>query len=251
MDSCCGSNGGSPVSLSERVMLYPPAPAVAAVLRALIILPGGGYHRLAEHEGDGYARWFAARGVRCYVLKYFTASEGNGHRKEILSSLAAGLTVALADWQSVDTEGVGKWIIMGSSAGGHLAAVHSTLSRSLELPAPDGTVLCYPVISFTDEPIVHTGSRCQFLGPVDQDDATARARFSPELNVSPDTPPAFLWHTCEDTPVPPQNSLRYAEALLENGIPCELHLYPQGRHGLGLAAPYPWAQSCLTWLKAL
>ena len=79
-------------------------------------------------------------------------------------------------------------------------------------------------------------------------------RFSAEQNVSADTPPAFIWHTAEDDCVPVQNSLLLAGALAAKGVPFELHVFPEGPHGLGLAPENPdvarWAPMCQRWLIA-
>ena len=95
---------------------------------------------------------------------------------------------------------------------------------------PDAMVLCYPVI--TGGPYAHRGSFDALTGTEDQ---TLHTQYSLETLVTPQTPPAFLWHTWEDGLVPVQNSLLFASALAENGVLAEVHLWPRGGHGLSLA----------------
>ena len=65
------------------------------------------------------------------------------------------------------------------------------------------------------------------------------------------TPPCFVWHTVEDTAVPPDHSLLFATALLKTKVPCELHLYEKGPHGTGLlGAHHPWTDDLLYWMRA-
>jgi acetyl esterase/lipase len=152
---------------------------------------------------------------------------------------------------------------MGSSAGGHLT---STLMTHFDLgnpqaqdavdrlsSRPDLGILCYPVI--TMEAFGHAGSRRNLLGEFPT--AEQVQLLSNEKQVSPGTPPAFVWHTYEDQAVPVRNSLEFASALERHGVPFDLHIYKQGRHGIGLAAkppefenPHPWAADLVHWLKA-
>jgi acetyl esterase/lipase len=231
---------------------------VTALPLALLIFPGGGYNHLAQHEGAGYAEWFTARGITCFVLHYRLGSNGYRYPAILADARRAmrHLRHRQAEW-NLPTKT--QWGVMGSSAGGHLAASLSTLwdhgnpqdSDPVEQITcrPDFTVLCYPVITFVDQPVVHKGSRAAFLGAQESEDPAICRRFSPHLNVTDTTPPAFLWHTAEDSAVPARNSLLYSSALLDVGVSCELHLYPDGRHGLGLNCRHPWQESCLRWLQ--
>ncbi len=140
--------------------------------------------------------------------------------------------------------------VLGFSAGGHLAATLSTAvstgNASMDVGAavPDLSVLCYPVVSFTNA--VHQGSVDNLAGGSPSDDLL-RA-LSPDLQVTATTPPAFVWHTAADAAVPVRHSLSYAGALMRAGVPAELHVFPHGRHGLGLARELPgpdqWTSLC-------
>lgn len=212
----------------------------------LIIFPGGGYRAHAEHEGKGYADFFVQAGICCFVAAYRLGSEGDRHPAMLEDALAAIYTVRQrANEWGVDPNKIG---VMGSSAGGHLTAhaltAYSHYQADVSL-RPDYGILCYPVIAMTG-PHCHTGSRGNLLG----EEATEEQALavSPDRLVTAQTPPAFLWHTWEDPAVPVENSLLFAAALRANNVPFELHIYPKGRHGLGLNTELPWGRDCLRWI---
>ena len=231
--------------------LSDPAKATGA---AIVICPGGAYGGLAAHEGKDYALWLNDNGVSGFVLKYRLGPAGYRHPR-MLEDAARALRLVranAADWK-VDPKRIG---IMGSSAGGHLA---STLLTHFDAGKPDAAdpierqssrpdlgILCYPVITMGQ--FTHQGSKYNLLGKEPAPDLVKL--LSNELQVAPQTPPTFLWHTYEDTAVPVENSLEFTAALRRNGVPFDLHVYQQGRHGLGLANGHPWTKDCLFWLKA-
>ena len=224
----------------------------------LLILPGGAYMGLAEHEGKGYAERFVAEGIACYVLKYRLGSKGYRH-PVMLQDAARALRTARA-WAQRDGLDPARVGVIGSSAGGHLAstlATHFDLGRA-DAPdpierlssRPDVVILCYPVITLKD-PYAHAGSRRALLG--EKPSAELIASLSNEDRVTAETPPTFLWHTVEDRSVPVENSLLFAEALRRAGVPFALHVFERGAHGLGMGRPGrpapPWYEPCLYWLR--
>lgn len=251
----------APGALGERpqdiptLTIYRPDPA-KRIAASMLILPGGGYSGLAEHEGKGYADVFTAHGITCYVLKYRLGSSGYRH-PAMLNDAARGLRMvrAFARREGRDPNRVG---VIGSSAGGHLAstlATHFDAGKpgasdefERESSRPDLAILCYPVISLVE--FAHSGSRRNLLGENPPDDLVRH--LSNELQVTPETPPCFLWHTVEDKSVPVENSLLFAAALRRAGVPFSLHIYEKGAHGLGFSgrggkpAP-PWADQLLYW----
>jgi acetyl esterase/lipase len=217
---------------------------------AVLVLPGGGYARQADHEAEPVAEWLAGLGIHAFVLRYRVAPDR--HPAPLEDAKEAMLHIRGGDHGlAVDPGRVG---VLGFSAGGHLAATLSTAratgSAHLDVPAavPDLTVLCYPVVSCTQS--VHQGSVDNLLGDAPSSDLLAE--LSAERHVTAATPPAFVWHTADDAAVPVSHSLGYAGALMSAGVPAELHVFPHGRHGLGLAAEDPgpdrWTGLCAGWL---
>ncbi|MCQ2379343.1 MAG: glycosyltransferase family 39 protein [Victivallaceae bacterium] len=226
---------------------------------AVLVLPGGGYRMLARHEGPELAKYLALHGVTAFVLKYRLGSDGYRHPAMLLDATRAMRTIrAMAGKYGIRPDCVG---VMGSSAGGHLAATLMTNcdagrpddadSVERESSRPDFGMLCYPVISMTP-PLTHEGSRKMLLGDVDNAEA---AKMSADLNVTEKTPKCFIWHTSMDQAVPPDNSIAFYSALRRNNVPCELHIYQNGRHGQGLKDVYPyknalpWADAMTSWMK--
>ena len=250
-----GATGQTPKDIPTLTPF--PAEAAKRTGASMLIFPGGGYGSLAEHEGTGYAEFFAAHGINAYVLKYRLGS--NGYRHPIMlndAKRALRMVRTFARRDGLDPARVG---VMGSSAGGHLASTllthfdagnaNSSDPIERESSRPDLGILCYAVISFGE--FAHAGSRKNLLGDTPPPDLVQN--LSNELQVTKDTPPTFLWHTMEDKAVPVENSLMFAAALRRAGVPFSLHVYEKGQHGLGLGranlpAP-PWGDQMLFWFK--
>ncbi len=242
-------------------LLYCPAPADTANGTAIVVCPGGGYANLAmDHEGYQIAAWMNGHGVTAFILAYRRAPY-----KHPIPSMDAARAMRIVrsrakDWK-IDPAKIG---IIGFSAGGHLAGTASILPEpgnpDAEDPIervssrPNFAVLCYPVVSMID-PVAHAGSRRNLLG--DNPDPALVERLSLERQVTKDTPPMFLLHTTEDQVVSPLNSVQLYRALVEHGVPAELHIFLQGRHGLGLGNKEPilpmsaWPDLCIAWLHAI
>jgi acetyl esterase/lipase len=213
----------------------------------IIIFPGGGYGGLAAHEGAGYAQFLCSAGVACFVVKYRLGPEGHRHPAMLEDALAAIATVrSRAKEFAINPAKLG---VMGSSAGGHLAA-HSLVAwqqyESRVSLRPSFGILCYPVI-VSHGPHAHQGSIRNLAG--EKPSPELLHELSCDKHVCAETPPCFLWHTAEDTAVPLENSTLFAAALRKHSIPFELHLYHKGRHGLGLGAPFDWSKECLRWIE--
>jgi acetyl esterase/lipase len=237
--------------------IYLPEPARAA-RTGVVVCPGGGYQMLAvDHEGRQIAEWLHARGIAAFVLKYRLAPRYR-HPAPLQDAQRAIRTVrSRAAEFAIEPSRIGIW---GFSAGGHLASTAGTHFDSGN-PAsgdpverassrPDFLILAYPVISMTSA-YTHRGSRRNLLG--DNPDPEVAASLSTETQVTPQTPPAFLFHTDEDTGVPPENSVMFYLALRKAGVPAELHIYERGPHGVGLAPKDPvlasWAERLEAWLR--
>lgn len=223
---------------------------------AVVILPGGGYVGRAEHEGEGYARFFNSHGIAAFVCQYRVSP----HRFP-LPLLDARRAIRYVRHHSCEF-GVcpGKVYLMGSSAGGHLTAMTCTYRGAIDFEGkdaidledylPNGQILCYPVISLHDLSVTHVGSAMELLA--ENYDALCKT-VSPDLVADENTPKAFLWHTFDDGGVDVRNSLNYAARLRQMNVPVEMHLYPHGPHGMGLAEQDPhvngWTARLLAWLK--
>lgn len=228
---------------------------------AVVVLPGGGYGHLAlDHEGVQIAKWYNSFGVSAFVVEYRHRGKGYAHPAPIQDAQRAIRIVrANAQQFGVSPDKIG---VMGFSAGGHLASTAATHFDAGDADAtdpiqkvscrPDFAILCYPVIAF-DQPFTHKGSQNNLLG--ENADKELVKSLSNETQVTSETPPTFLFHTSEDTGVPPQNSVVFYEALQTAKVPAEMHIFAKGRHGVGLAANIPgtsaWPKLCETWLAGL
>jgi len=231
---------------------------------AVIVLPGGGYHVHAAHEDRPIAEWLNREGFHAFVLRYRFAPHRHPAPLEDAARAVRLVRHRAKDWKAKPD----RVAVLGFSAGGHLAATigtHYDRGRPVvvdpverESSRPDAIILCYAVTSFNDP----TVSVCvkNILG--ENPSAEALRELSNELHVTADTPPAFIWHTAEDEMVPVEHSLVFASAMKRAGVPFELHVFPHGRHGLGLAEgtnPFKisspevaeWRTLCVRWLHGL
>lgn len=225
---------------------------------AVIICPGGGYALLAAgHEGSDVAKLFTSWGITACVLKYRLPNDAIMENKTIGPLQDAQTALELvrkhaSKWK-IDPAKVG---IMGFSAGGHLAATASTHFNQPVIAAdksalrPSFSILIYPVISLTDS-LMHKGSRDNLLGA---DLSAARVtEYSNELQVTRETPPAFLVHASDDKTVRVGNSIAYYQALLKNNVSAEMHIYEKGGHGFGMnnkTTADQWTERLKNWLAA-
>lgn len=232
--------------------------------QAVIICPGGGYAYLAYNwEGSDVAKLFNAKGITAIVLKY-RLPNSKSNVTPYLSPLmdakrAMRLVRANADKWGIKKNNIG---IMGFSAGGHLASTLAThfddgdrnSKDSIEQQSsrPDFAVLVYPVISM-DKKITHMGSHTNLIG--ENADSSLTRLYSNELQVTKQTPPTFLLHATDDKAVPVENSIRMYQALKDNGVPVEMHIFPTGGHGFGLAlgkgSLESWTDLLIAWMKEL
>ncbi len=202
---------------------------------AVLVIPGGAYQFVSDREGEPIALNYLSMGYNAFVLYYSIAPETYPEQL-IEASAAMSLIRQKADEWFINTE---KIAVIGFSAGGHLACSLSTLWREQEIydklgiekdsNKPNASILSYPVIS-SDESFSHRGSFENLLG--EKSNNYMMNKVSLEKQVTPETPPTFIWHTANDDCVPVKNSLVFAEALSENNVPFELHIFPDGPHGL-------------------
>ena len=228
---------------------------------SVVILPGGSHMRLAgDLEGREIADWFTARGITAFILQYRLGSNGYLFPVPLYDARRAVQVVrARATDYHLDPHRI---ILIGFSAGGHLAALAATqpvpgnadASDSVNRASsrPDFLVLAYPWIGAISSDTSHL-SYCKLMNVMDRCEAL-RDAFSPDLFVTRDTPPTFWYHTADDTTVPIEQGLRFYQALLKAGAPVEAHIFAHGAHGSGLGKGDPslgqWPQLLETWLRA-
>lgn len=225
---------------------------------AIIVAPGGGYVRQAvDREGTQYANWLSTLGVTTFVLNY--RMQEFGHPAPLQDVLrAVRLLRSRAAEFGIDPSRIG---VMGSSAGGHLAASAGTL---FDNPAgrtgtdldkvsarPDFLVLMYPVIAM-EGPAAHMGSRKALLGANPSKELVQL--MSVDRQVTQRTPPTLLIHTQADAAVPVENSILFYQALTKHKVPAEMYLFEQGAHGMGmrdgLGNASQWPRRAEEWLRA-
>ena len=219
---------------------------------AVLVCPGGAYIRKAEHEGKTVAETLNDARFTAFVLDYrVSPCDDRAPLNDVLRAI-----------RLLRSMNFGKIAVMGFSAGGHAACGAATLYREAFLDRddpvdffssrPDALISCYSVVSMTDHE--HIGSVKNLLGE-EWLNWQKRSHYSAELQVDGNTPPAFIWHTTGDGSVPVENSINLAKALAAKNVPFELHVFPGGRHGMGLAKDDPvigsWVPLCLKWLETL
>ncbi len=249
---------GSADEDKPALTIYPVASA-EKVPTGIIVCPGGSYGALSSiKEGYNVALWLNRLGISAFVLRYRLGPKYH-HPVELSDAQRAIRYVRsrAADF-GIQPNRIGIW---GFSAGGHLASTTGTHSDSGDRQAadpierqssrPDFMILAYPVITMQD-PYAHVKSRTNLLG--EKPNPALMNELSNETQVTTQTPPTFLFHTTEDKVVPVENSVLFYLALRKAGVPAEMHIYLQGRHGVDLAADDPvlrsWPDRLADWLKA-
>ena len=228
----------------------------------LLVAPGGGYQRvMIDREGSALATFFTAMGYTLAVMTYRLPYDGHHEGADAPLADAQRAVRLLRDRAQLGLNG--KYIVMmGFSAGGHLAASLGTrFAEKLypvqdqidsQSPRPDAMVLVYPLISMRDG-LAHEGARTRLLGAwPDQKSIDA---YSMETRVHAQTPPTLLIHSADDDSVPVNNSMVFFSALREHNVPAELHFYQKGGHGFGIrgVADLPlasWPMLVTEWLRA-
>ncbi len=250
-----------------KVTMYLLDPWRDCVRPMVVVVPGGGYGEVcSDREGERIALQYNAAGFHAAVVQY--AVRPHSH-PEPIRNLARAIEIVRENaeqWQ-VNPD----WIaVCGFSAGGHLCASISTLWNDPEIFSPEeiaskkhrpnASVLSYPVITALGKS--HLGSFQNLAGARELDPAFVQ-KMSLENAVNDGTCPSFIWHTFRDNVVPVQNSLFYASALEKQGIPFELHIYPNGVHGLSLQSDeaiwskpdrgrdYHWMELSIDWMNEL
>lgn len=233
---------------------------------AVIVCPGGGYRYTSTRESESIAMQYLAAGMQAFVLYYHCAPAVFPCALLELAKSVSIVRSHAAEW-NIDPD---KILVVGFSAGGHLAAsigcfwnqefVYGPLGLTAEDIRPNGNILGYPVI--TSGEFAHRGSFDMLCAGLDQEKYLALTSL--ENQAGPQNPPTFIWHTNEDQAVPVENSFLYTSALRKAKVPVEFHMYAHGWHGLSLANDetkcekdrtepkvQSWMELSIIWIKDL
>ncbi len=240
---------------------FPAAPAENKHA-AIMIIPGGGYERISHiYNGFNLARWYNTIGISAFVLIYRLP-----HQRDLINRQEVPIMDAQRGMQwiyanasvfGIDTARVG---VMGTSAGGHLAAMLITSDRMIPaLKDSTDRASCQPSFAVLLSPVItmgkfaHAGSRKNFLGSAPSLELVTE--YSAELRVKPGLPPSFIVHAQNDSTVNVRNSLYFHTAMIENNNQSSLHIFPQGGHGIRVddnpGSTDLWMELLEKWLKEM
>ena len=222
----------------------------------IVIFAGGGYNMRCDYEDKDYALFFQKNGIDSFTVDYHVAQEALMPQPLLDARRAVRVARSLASVYGYSPD---KIAVMGSSAGGHLAAMAANCTEMPEgeagdeidknySPIPDLQILCYAVLRYGDEQIKYCYRRL-----TQSDDDAVNSRYACDKMVSAQTPPAFIWHTFADNHVDVRNSLDYASAMREHNVNAEIHIFPDGNHGLAMHSDIPhvlqWRELLLNFLR--
>lgn len=232
---------------------------------AIVICPGGAYRMVSKREAEPVALPFFAAGYDTFILEYSVLEKAKNFEPLCqLASVFAHIRKHAEEWL-IDKD---KIAVCGFSAGGHLAASLGILYHEeaflkvfgrKEHIRPDAMILCYPVI--TADEFAHVESIENVSGA--KEGSKEYQWFGLDKHVDQFTPPAYVWHTAEDQTVPVENSLKLSMAFSAANVPFELHILPQGMHGMSVCTKEVergcpeklsngrWVKWCVQWLNEL
>lgn len=227
---------------------------------AIIIIPGGGYRHLTyDLGGYSYAKWLNTLGISAFVLNYRLPTSPDLKQREIgpLQDIQAAIKLIRknAAQYGLSPDQIG---VLGTSAGGHLAAMVSNISTDYtELKGdwqnfstvPNFAILVSPVIDLGE--FAHKGSRDNLLG--ENASAEKIKEYSMQNRVTEKTPPTILFHAQNDNAVPVINSILYYEAMIKNKVKGAMFIFPEGEHNIGISNKTEltdnWKKICADWLR--
>jgi acetyl esterase/lipase len=227
---------------------------------AVIIIPGGGYRHLTyDLGGYSYAKWLNTLGISAFVLNYRLPTSPDLKQREIgpLQDIQAAIKLIRknAAQYGISPDQIG---VLGTSAGGHLAAMACNISGDYtELKGdwtsistvPNFAILVSPVIDLGE--FAHKGSRINLLGENASDEKIKE--YSMQNRVSEKTPLTILFHAQNDPAVPVINSILYYEAIIKNKVKGAMFIFPEGEHNIGISNKTEltdnWKKICADWLK--
>jgi len=228
----------------------------------VIIIPGGGYYKLTyDLNGFQIAKWFNTLGISAFVLNYRLPISPDVRQRELapLQDIQAAIKYLRknAEHYGISPDQVG---VIGTSAGGHLAAMASNISTDYtelkgdweNIPTiPNFAILLSPVIDLGE--FAHLGSRNSLLG--ENASPEKISEYSMQNRVTEKTPPTLLIHAQNDKTVPVMNSILYYQAMIKNKVKGALFIFPEGEHKIGIMNKTEltdnWKKLCSDWLKTI
>ncbi|MBD3903502.1 alpha/beta hydrolase [Chryseobacterium sp. Ch-15] len=226
---------------------------------AIIVIPGGGYRHLTyDLGGYSYAKWLNTLGISAFVLNYRLPTSPDLKQREIgpLQDIQAAIKLIRknAAEYGISPDQIG---VLGTSAGGHLAAMASNIFTDYtELKGDGQTVSTIPNFAILVSPVIdlgefaHKGSRDNLLG--ENTSVEKIAEYSMQNRVTEKTPPTILFHAQNDNAVPVTNSILYYEAMIKNKVKGALFIFPKGEHNIGISNKTEltdnWKKLCENWL---
>ncbi|MDQ0595564.1 acetyl esterase/lipase [Chryseobacterium ginsenosidimutans] len=229
---------------------------------AVIIIPGGGYYKLTyDLNGFQIAKWFNTLGISAFVLNYRLPISPDVKQRELapLQDIQAAIKYLRknAAQYGISPDQVG---VIGTSAGGHLAAMASNIPTDYtelkgdweNIPTiPNFAILVSPVIDLGE--FAHIGSRNSLLG--ENASPEKISEYSMQNRVTEKTPPTILIHAQNDKTVPVMNSILYYQAMIKNKVKGALFIFPEGEHKIGIMNKTEltdnWKKLCIDWLKTI
>ncbi len=237
-----GISRRSNVSQPRLIVYQPSSKAPGKPGSALIIVPGGGFGRLADgHEGSEACEWLAKQGITAFLLLHRTPTNMHTppHAGPVQDTQKAMMEVRrrAQEW-NIDPQKIG---VLGFSAGGQVAIIAATNRPTFSLepdlaaisPVPNLLLLLYPYQIYDAQ----------------------RKGLREEIQFDGELPPTFIAQMGDDAASLPQGSVLLYLELISRKIPAELHIYENGGHGFGMrsrpnaAGPADWQPRAVDWLK--
>jgi acetyl esterase/lipase len=264
-----GATGDDPCRDIPYLKMFPAAGSARATHTAIIVMPGGGYDRLSDRKEQAPVGEYFSQQLHAttFVLYYRLVQPDGTYRYPVPmwdAQRAIRLVSSRATQYGIDPHRLG---LFGFSAGGHLAstvALHAHEDFGLTMrDAIDDTKasiaflgLGYPVISMLPDQYASANSLDHLLDGYDgREKIRLEHHLSGQDNVTPLTPPVFLFESMDDKQISAQNSVLFAQALHDANVPADVHLFPRGVHGAGLAVGIPdeeaWPSMFRDWLGKL
>lgn len=254
-------DGRDPLQLQPS-LIFVPSPAAGPDSGVILIACGGGFETRTGCEGFHTAEYFADAGFHTAILTYRLLPYS---RWDSFHDMQRAIRLLRAERKVLKISE--KVFAMGFSAGAMLSANCATHfdfgdpdaadPAERESCRPDGVVLGYGAFAFAAMPGFFEDPFAPETRKPFVKNREELVYFSPEVNIRPGVPPFFIWQTNGDDP---RHSFLLGQALTAVGIPFEMHLFPEGAHGLALAdgnndlsASIPqtakWAELCVGWLR--